>query len=77
MVDKLTEECFQAIKTSKENDLKLLRNTLIDKVTGPKAYWNIINSLLNKCKIPRIPPLLVTDKIIIDCKEKVTLFNNY
>ena len=77
MVYKLTEECFQAIKTSKENYLKLLGNKLIDKATGPKAYWNIINSLLNKCKIPRIPPLLVTDKIIIDCKEKVTLFNNY
>ena len=76
MVDKLTEECFQAIKTSKENYLKLLGNKLIDKATGPKAYWNIINNLLNKCKIPRIPPLLVTDKIIIDCKEKVILFNN-
>ena len=56
MVDNLTEECFQAIKTSKENDLKLLGNKLIDKATGPKAYWNIINSLLNKCKILRIPP---------------------
>ena len=32
-------------------------NKRIDKATGPKAYWNIINSFLNKCKIPRIPPL--------------------
>ena len=33
--------------------------------------------LLNKCKIPRIPPLLVTDKIITDVKVKVNLSNDY
>ena len=42
-----------------------------------KTYWSIINSLLNKCKIPRISPLLGDDKIITDCKEKVKLFNDY
>ena len=68
-VDRIREECFQAIKTSKENDLKSLGDKLIDKTTGPKTNWSIINSLLNKCKIPRIPPLSVADKIIIDCKE--------
>ena len=76
-VDRIREECFQAIKTSKENYLKSLGDKLIDKTTGPKTYWSIINSLLNKCKIPRIPPLLVADKIIIDCKEKALLFNDY
>ena len=63
MVDKLTDECFQAITTSKNNYLKSLGNKLIDKATGPKAYWNIINNLLNK--------------IITDCKERVNLFSNY
>ena len=76
-VDRIREECFQAIKTSKENYLKSLGNKVIDKTTGPKTYWSIVNSLLNKCKIPRIPPLLVADKIIIDCKEKAKLFNDY
>ena len=32
---------------------------------------------MNKCKIPRIPPLLVGDKFITTCKEKATLFNDY
>ena len=68
-VDRIREECFLAIKTSKENDLKSLGDKLIDKTTGPKTYRSIINSLLNKCKIPRIPPPLVADKIIIDCNE--------
>ena len=77
IVDRIRDECFQAITTSKENYLKSLGNKRIDKATGPKAYWNIINSLLNKCKTPRIPPLLVADKIVTDCKEKVKLFNDY
>ena len=77
IVDRIREECFQAIKTSKENYLKSLGDKLIDKTTGPKTYWGIINSLLNKCEIPRIPPLLVADKIIIDCKEKAKLFYDY
>ena len=75
-VDRLRDECFQAIKTSKENYLMSLGTKLIDKKTGPKAYWNIINNLLNKCKIPRISPLLVEGIIITDVKEKVKLFND-
>ena len=77
VIDELRNECFQAIKISKETYLKSLGNKLIDKTTGPKAYWKIINNLINKCKIPRIPPLLVADKIVTDCKEKVKLFNDY
>ena len=64
LIDKIRDDCFQAIKTSKENYLKSLGNKFIDKTTGPKAYWKTINNLLNKCKVPRIPPLLVADKII-------------
>ena len=76
IIDRIREECFQAIKTSKENYLKSLGDKFIDKTTGPKTYWGIINSL-NKCKIHRIPPLLVADEIIIDYKEKAKLFNDY
>ena len=42
-VDRIRDECFQAITTSKQNYLKCLDNKLIDKVTGPKNYWSIIN----------------------------------
>ena len=77
IVHRIREECVQVIKTSKENYLKSLGDKLIDKTTGPKTNRSIINSLLNKCKTPRIPRLLVADKIIIDCKEKAKLFNDY
>ena len=77
MVDKQRDDCYQAIKISKDNYLKSLGDKLINKTTRPKTYWKIINNLLNKCRIPRIPPLLVAEKIITDCKEKVKLFNDY
>ena len=53
-VDRIRDECFQAITTSKENYLKSLGNKLIDKAAGPKNYWSIINGFLNKRKIPRM-----------------------
>ena len=37
----------------------------------------IVNNLLNKCKVPRIPPLLIADKFVISCKGKAVLFNNF
>ena len=45
--------------------------------TGQKTYWKIVNNLLNKCNVPRIPPLLTADKFIINCKEKAVLSNNF
>ena len=42
-----------------------------------KTYWSIINTFLNKCKIPRIPPLLVVGILISDCLKKAQLFNAY
>jgi len=76
-VENIREECFLLITESKEKYLKSLGNQLINNATGKKTYWKIINSLLNKCKIPRIPPLLVGVEIISKCKEKATVFNDY
>ena len=36
-----------------------------------------MNKFLNKCKIPRNPPLWVQDRFVTDCKVKSSLFNNY
>ena len=33
--------------------------------------------MLNKCKAPRIPPLLIADKFVTSCKEKAFYFNNF
>ena len=35
------------------------------------------SNAMNKCKAPRIPPLLVDNKFIINCKEKANIFTQY
>ena len=76
-LDLYRKECAEAIEKSKQNYLLKLGDKLADKCTGQKAYWRIVNKLLNKCKIPRIPPLLIADKFVTCCKEKAVLFNNF
>ena len=32
---------------------------------------------MNRCKVPKIPPLLIDNTFVIDCGEKATIFNEY
>ena len=47
----------------------------VHKHTMPKAYWSILNTILNNKKIPSIPPLNVNGKIISNFEKKAELFN--
>ena len=76
-VDKFRENCELRIQISKSNYLNKLGNRLIDPNTSQKSYRKIINRVMNKCKAPEIPPLLVNNKYIINCKEKAELFAKY
>ena len=76
-LDLYRKECAVAIAKSKQDYLCKLGNKLSNNCTGQKTYWKIINNLLNKCKIPRIPPLLIANKFVTSCKEKATLLNNF
>ena len=76
-VDKSKFEINEMILDAKEKYLKSQGEKLADPTTGPKTYWKILNTFLNKCKIPRIPPLFEGGSFITDCKEKATLFNDY
>ena len=76
-VDRFRDECFSAINTAKISYLTDLGRKLNNPETGPKAYWKVLNKLLNKCNIPKIPPLLSNNKFIINCKEKARMFNDY
>ena len=42
-VDRIKNECSKAVTIAQENYLKSLGNKLIDKKTGHKTYWTIIN----------------------------------
>ena len=67
--------CSQAVLNAKEKYLKEQGEKLANPNTAQKTYWKILNTFLNKCKIPRIPPLCVDNKFITDCKDKAKQFN--
>ena len=59
--DKSRADAFHnlAIQKAKDNYLKDLGNKLIDPNTSQKSYWRIINRVMNKCKAPNIPPIII------------------
>ena len=67
----------QLINEAKERYEKKLTASLSTAGTGSKRYWSIINRLLNKRKIPQIPPLRVNNEVISDTLKKADLFNKY
>ena len=46
-------------------------------MTSRKSYWKIISRVMNKCRAPKIPPLLINNMFILNCNEKVRLFNDF
>ena len=52
-------------------------NRVNDPNTPQKSYWKIINRVMNKCRAPKIPPLLINNRFILDCREKAKLLNDY
>ena len=45
--------------------------------SGTKIYWSVVNKILNKAKIPEIPPLLENDIFVLDFASKAQIFNDY
>ena len=70
-------ECQQAVGTAKMTYLKNLGNKVNDPSTTQKSYWKIINRVINKCRAPKIPPILVNNIFILNCSEKAKLFIDF
>ena len=51
--------------------------TLSNPNTGRKTYWSLVNKLLNKTKIPIIPPLLENGIFVLDFSAKAQIFNDF
>ena len=45
--------------------------------TSQKSYWRIINKVMNKCKAPKIPPLLVNNIFVLNYREKAKLLTDF
>jgi len=52
------------IKDAKDRYFKKIGAKLSRPDNGIKTYWSLINNILNKAKIPIIPPLLENDAFL-------------
>ena len=59
------------------NSFTNVGRSLSDPSTGIKKYWCLINKILNKAKIPEMPPLLENDIFVVDFSSKAQIFNDY
>ena len=75
-LDVLRTECQQAVETSESSYLMNLGNKANNLNTSQKSFWKIINRVMNKCRAPNIPPLLVNNLFILNCREKARYFND-
>ena len=66
-------ECQQAVEMAKLTYLKNLGNKANDPHTSQKVYWKIIQKVMNKCRAPKIPPLLVNNVFIMFSRAKASM----
>ena len=76
-VDTFRLECEANVHKAKYEYMLNLGKKLINPVTSQKSYWKVINRVMNKCKAPKIPPLLVNNIFITNCKEKAAEFASF
>ena len=73
----MREEYTTLIKDAKERYIKSLGAKLTNPNTGMKAYWTALKKLLNKDKVPIIPPISENNCYVTDIKEKCNIFNRF
>ena len=76
-IDTFRVECKQAVEIAKLSYLTKLGEKVNDPNTSQKSYWKIINRVMNKCRASKIPPVLVNNVFIMNCREKAKLFNDF
>ena len=70
-------ECKQKVEAAKLSYLQKLGEKVNSPNTTQKSYWKIINRVMNRCRTPRIPPIIVNNMFIINIKEKTKYFNDF
>ena len=70
-------EGSRLIEEAKHTCFAKVGRKLSDPSTGTKMYWSLVSKILNKAKIPEIPPLLENDIFVLDFASKAQIFNDY
>ena len=76
-LDSFRIECHKAVETAKSSYLTNMGNKANEPGISQKSYWKIINRVMKKCRSPKIPPLLINNQFILDCRDKAKLFNDF
>ena len=70
-------ETSRLITNAKENYFSTMGRKLSDPDQGIKAYWAILNRLINKKKTLNIPPLLENGIFVTNIRTKADILNEY
>ena len=76
-LENFRKECQDAVETAKLTYLTNMRKKLNNPNTSQKSYWKIINKVMNKCKAPKIPPLLVNGTFVLNYREQAKLLTDF
>ena len=76
-LDTFRSECKLAVENAKLSYLTDLGSKVNDPNTSQKSHWKIINRVMNKCRAPKIPLLLVNNVFNLNCRDKAKLFNDF
>ena len=73
----ITSRCKSAIKEAKFNYFSRLGESLNDPAITPKKYWSVLQRLLHKLKIPKIPPIRHNNAFLTDTLVKENTLNSF
>ena len=76
-LDDFRAECKEAIESAKRNYVANLGSKMNDPSISSKHYWKIVNKVMNKSRQSIIPPLLVANSFVINCRDKCNHFVNF
>ena len=76
-VKEVKGEISKVILEAKESYYLWLGGKLSDPNNGIKAYWSILNGLMNKKNISGIPPILENGMVITNVANKANILHNY
>ena len=67
-------EGSKLVEDAKQKYFAKISRNLSNPSTGSKLYWTLVNKMLNKAKIPEIPPLLENDVFVLDFISNAQIF---
>ena len=74
---KLQNQLVQCIHIAKQMYFNKISKKLCDPLTRTKCYWLQLKTILNRKKVPCIPPIFHKNKYVTDFKEKSEIFNSF